>query len=77
MDFLLINTLNKQPVCAIEVDGFSFHNNKKQIIRDNIKNTILEKYNIPLIRLSTKGSGEEQIIIEKLASLGYKLKEEV
>lgn len=77
VDFLLINTLNKQPVCAIEVDGFSFHNKKKQIIRDNIKNTILEKYNIPLIRLSTKGSGEEQIIIEKLVSLGYKSKEEV
>ena len=77
VDFLLINTLNKQPVCAIEVDGFSFHNKKKQIIRDNIKNTILEKYNIPLIRLSTKGSGEEQIIIEKLVSLGYKLKEEI
>ncbi len=76
IDFLLMDGISRQIVCAIEVDGYTYHSKRKQIIRDNIKNSILEKYNIPIIRLSTKGSGEKQIIIGKLVSLGYKLKEE-
>ena len=33
--------------------------------RDILKNSILSKYNIPLIRLTTNGSREESIIISK------------
>ena len=34
--------------------------------RDILKNNILSKYNIPLIRLTTNGSREERIIRSKL-----------
>lgn len=39
-------------------------NTKKE--RDVLKNKILSKYNIPLIRLTTNGSREERIIRSKL-----------
>lgn len=39
-------------------------NTKKE--RDILKNNILSKYNIPLIRLTTNGSREESIIRSKL-----------
>ena len=38
----------------------------KQKERDILKNDILSKYNIPLIRLTTNGSREESIIKSKL-----------
>mgnify|MGYP000690830459 FL=1 len=38
----------------------------KQKERDVLKNKILSKYNIPLIRLTTNGSREERIIRSKL-----------
>ena len=38
----------------------------KQKERDILKNNILSKYNIPLIRLTTNGSREESIIRSRL-----------
>lgn len=38
----------------------------RQKERDILKNNILSKYNIPLIRLTTNGSREENIIRSKL-----------
>lgn len=44
IDFLLYNKLDKQPVLAIEVDGYKYHElNEKQRERDKIKNNILQK----------------------------------
>ena len=40
--------------------------NNKNKERDMLKNNILSKYNIPLIRLTTNGSREESIIRSKL-----------
>lgn len=40
--------------------------NNKQKERDILKNNILSKYNIPLIRLTANGSREESIIRSKL-----------
>ncbi|VUD62298.1 ATP-dependent RecD-like DNA helicase [Thalassocella blandensis] len=59
IDFLLYNKLDKSPVLAIEVDGYKNHNlDKKQIERDKLKNSILSKIGIPLIRFPTNGSME-------------------
>ena len=70
VDFLVYNHVSKKPVLAIEVDGYSFHKSgTKQSYRDSIKDEILKKYAIPLLRLSTIGSGEKQKIVEKLNSL--------
>ena len=47
--------------------GYKCHKeDNKQRERDILKNNILSKYNIPLIRLTTNGSREESIIRSKL-----------
>ena len=49
------------------VDGFAFHENKpEQQRRDELKNSILAKYDIPLLRLATNGSGEREKIMGAL-----------
>ena len=67
VDFLVINSISKKPVLAIETDGYSFHNDAtEQHRRDKMKDHIFALYSLPLLRLSTKGSGERERIIEQL-----------
>lgn len=67
IDFLIINRVSKQPLLAVETDGFSFHNEKtEQFQRDRLKDHILDIYGLPLLRLSTIGHSEEQRIVEAL-----------
>ena len=63
VDFLIFSRLTHMPVLVVEVDGFAYHNNDKQRERDQVKNTILEKYSIPMLRLSTVGSREKEKLI--------------
>lgn len=64
-DFIIYNKLSKQPILAVETDGYKYHNKgTKQFKRDELKNRILEKCNIPLVRLSTNGSNEKEKILE-------------
>lgn len=59
LDFLIYNSVTKKPVLAIEVDGFSFHKKgSRQAERDKLKDEILFKYKVPLLRLPTNGSEE-------------------
>ena len=70
IDFVIYNKMDKKPSLAIEVDGYAFHKKSTaQSQRDELKNEILKKYNIPLIRLSTIGSDEKNIIKSKLDEL--------
>lgn len=67
IDFLIINRVTKEPLLAIETDGYSFHNEKtEQFQRDRIKDKILELCGLQLLRLSTVGYGEESKIINAL-----------
>ncbi len=67
LDFLIINRVSKQPVLAIETDGYSYHHDdSQQHQRDLMKDHILQKYGLPLLRLSTKGSGEREKVKEML-----------
>lgn len=67
IDFLIYNKITKLPVLAIEVDGVTFHeNNPVQLERDKLKDSILKKYNIPMIRFATNGSEEEKKLLNKL-----------
>lgn len=69
-DFFIFRKIDKAPVLAVEVDGYAFHaNNPKQLERDRMKDRILEKYNIPILRLATNGSGEEEKLKEKLSEI--------
>lgn len=70
VDFLIYNRVTKIPVLAIEVDGWEFHQKgSRQAKRDNMKDSILSRYGIELLRLSTTGSGERDIIKNKLKKL--------
>lgn len=70
-DFLIFNKFDKSPVLVVEVDGYSYHaNNQKQLERDKMKDDILKKYNIPILRLPTNGSGEEEKICHLLSCMG-------
>jgi len=58
------------PVLVVEVDGYKFHvENEEQLIRDKMKDQILNKYDIPIIRFRTNGSSEKEKLIDKLSEL--------
>ena len=62
-DFLIISKMDKMPVLAIEVDGVAYHRKESiQHTRDMLKDKIFRKYNLPLLRLRTNGSGEQEKI---------------
>lgn len=61
-DFVLYYKVGKHPVAVIEIDGYAYHTKPKQIEFDELKNKILEKANLPLLRLSTiEGNIKEKI----------------
>jgi RecA/RadA recombinase len=66
VDFLIYSLLTHRPVLVVEVDGFAYHSNEKQAERDRVKDSVLRKFGIPILRLGTTGSGEKQKIISAL-----------
>lgn len=65
-----LSWLGKNPVLAIEVDGYEYHKlESRQAKRDATKNEILKKYKIPLIRFSTTGSEEKEKLTKVLREL--------
>ncbi len=70
MDFALYSKISKKILAAIEVDGYTYHKEgTRQAERDLLKNSILEKYDIPLLRFSTTGSGEKERLENLLLGL--------
>lgn len=70
IDFLIYNRVSKQPILAIETDGYTYHKSgTSQSKRDVKKDHILKLYGIPLVRLSTIGSNEKKIIVDKLSEV--------
>ena len=67
LDFYIFKKIGDKPILAIEVDGYDNHKKgTKQYEKDQLKNSILDKYDIPWIRLKTNGSAEEDRIRCKL-----------
>ena len=66
-DFVIFNKVDKMPVLVVEVDGYAYHgDNPKQLKRDKMKDEILGKYDIPILRLGTNESGEESRLRQAL-----------
>lgn len=67
LDFLFFHMVTKEPLAVVEVDGYSFHREgTRQAERDALKDSVLRKIGIPLLRLSTRTeTGQEG---EKLRS---------
>ena len=57
LDFLLYDTIDTQPIAAIEVDGAAFHKaGSRQAERDQLKNEILSVLGIPTFRFKTNSA---------------------
>ena len=70
VDFLICSRVDKKPVLAIEVDGWNFHKKgSRQAQRDELKNSLLPKCGLQLLRLSTTGSSEKEIIEKQLTEV--------
>lgn len=67
LDFLLFSKMNKKPIMAIEIDGTRYHaKGSRQSKRDSLKNSVMEKYGLPLLRIRTNESNIENRIITEL-----------
>lgn len=66
LDFLLFNKIDRIPILVIEVDGVSYHNNPIQQRRDRLKDNILSKIEVPILRLATDGLNEKEKTCEVL-----------
>jgi AAA domain/Protein of unknown function (DUF2726) len=70
-DFMIYQKVDKHPVLIIEVDGYDNHKaGTPQYDRDRLKDSILSKIGLPILRLSTVGSNEYEVIKEKLDEIG-------
>jgi len=66
VDFLIYNSLTKQPLQIIEVDGWQFHKNSEvQQHRDALKNQLLTKFDLCPHRISTT----DTVNVETIKSL--------
>ena len=66
LDFLVYNVLTHQPLLSIEVDGWHYHQqHATQSARDELKNEILAKVDLPLLALSTT----DIVILETMMAL--------
>ncbi len=69
LDFLIYNKIGKNPLLVIEVDGTTFHKHKSQKDRDQLKDSVLRKIGLPILRLSTDGHGEKDKIKNALSAV--------
>lgn len=67
VDFLFYNTVSKEALFALEVDGVQFHEqHAKQSMHDRIKDKALQANSIPIYRFKTNQSNEKQILTDIL-----------
>ena len=67
VDFLIYNKLDKEPALVVEVDGYRYHvDDKEQTKRDEIKDRVLHKIGLPVLRIRTNESGEKAKLSEAL-----------
>ncbi|WP_288841847.1 DUF2726 domain-containing protein [uncultured Deefgea sp.] len=57
VDSLIVSVDKSAPKLVIEADGIH-HSDKKQQLRDKLKNSLLEAANIPMLRLEVEGEKE-------------------
>lgn len=73
VDFTIYNRVTKEILFCIEVDGYNYHKKgTRQAERDKIKDGLFKMLGIPLIRFSTRGSDEENIIKTQMDKYIYK-----
>lgn len=77
VDFLVYNSLTKQPMQVFEVDGWQFHqNNEAQQSRDQLKDSLLTKFGLCPQRISTTDTFNVETCISMLFQRGQIEKKE-
>lgn len=67
IDFLIYDTVSHRAKLAIEVDGTQYHKaDSDQGRRDVLKDSVLSSIGLPLLRLSTAGSWEKELVSQAL-----------
>jgi Protein of unknown function (DUF2726) len=70
VDFVISSRITDQVLGVIEVDGFTYHQDSpEQLRRDALKDAILARSGIALLRLATTGSGEPERAADFLRTL--------
>ncbi|MDR2719267.1 MAG: DUF2726 domain-containing protein [Nitrososphaerota archaeon] len=70
VDFLIFDTIGKSPRLIVEVDGTAVHSEgTRQAERDVMKNEILKKHGLPIVRFRTDGSNERERLITTLCDI--------
>jgi len=70
VDFIIYNSLTKENLLAIEVDGIKYHQQSSlQTTRDEIKSKAFEYNHLKLIRLATNQSNEKTTIKSSLDAI--------
>ncbi|QOX62004.1 hypothetical protein FRZ06_00860 [Anoxybacterium hadale] len=70
VDFVIYNRYDKLPILAVEIGGISYRGKKAlHLIRDDMKERILEKYQIDLLWTSINEGWEGDILRNKLEEL--------
>lgn len=70
VDFLIYRNITKEPVLAIEINGFTFHEKSaKQSEHDQIKKDFIERKGIKFISFSTIGESEIEKINDVMENL--------
>ena len=67
LDYLFFNSVDKKPICAIELNGVTYHKKgSRQERNDSIKKSIMNKIGIPLLTIWTSQTNCKQIIFDFL-----------
>lgn len=70
VDFVVYRKMNKEALLVIEVDGHGYHENKVgQQEEDRIRDSIVSKFGISIIRFATNGSREKEKLESALGSV--------
>jgi len=70
VDFLIFDKIGKLPRLVVEVDGDAFHRKgSRQAERDEMKNSILKKYCLPIERFKTTESNEKERLMAALEGI--------
>lgn len=72
LDFIIYDKVTLLPILAVEVDGTAFHfDGSDQSKRDALKDKVLSKLGLTLLRVSTDGSREKEKIISCIRKVSH------
>lgn len=67
VDFVIHKKMNEEALLVVEVDGYEYHENKRgQLEIDKMRDSIIRKFGLPVLRFATNGSNEKKKLEQAL-----------